>query len=222
MAGVEGLGLVIFCSKIGAFHEPWWLPLMLTVRLIPLLLAGVALVGCQSVPQAGPDWSVSTSRPAMVPAESPGAQPVPAVQESADRSWLLQAEMKGLLYAQLKDWRSVRYQLGGMSRKGVDCSAFVYLTFRDRLGIELPRDTRYQSRIGRTVEPSELQPGDLVFFQVDRHTRHVGIYLEDRKFMHVSYQKGVTLSSLDNVYWAKRYWKAVRVPGAMMALARND
>ena len=195
---------------------------MLTPRLLLWLLASLVLAGCQSAPQPAPDWTLSTARPATVPGDRQEGQSEPVGRVSIDRNWLLQAEMKGLLYAQLKDWRSVRYQFGGMSRKGVDCSAFVYLTYRDRLGIELPRDTRYQSRIGRKVEPSELQPGDLVFFQVDRHTRHVGIYLEDRKFMHVSYQKGVTLSSLDNSYWAKRYWKAIRVPGAMMAVAKND
>jgi len=194
------------------------------MRIFPTsswLLTLLVLAGCQA-PQPLPDWTVSTARPTLASSEAQAAGLEPSSSEAVDRSWLLQAEMKGLLYGQLKEWRSVPYQFGGMSRKGLDCSAFVYLTFRDRLGIELPRDTRYQSRIGRVVEKSELQPGDLVFFQIDRHTRHVGIYLEDRKFMHVSFQKGVTLSSLDNAYWAKRYWKAVRVPGAMMAVARSD
>jgi cell wall-associated NlpC family hydrolase len=41
--------------------------------------------------------------------------------------------------------------------------------------------------------------------------RHVGIYLEDGKFLHASTEKGVMLSNLDDQYWARTYWKSVRV-----------
>jgi len=105
-----------------------------------------------------------------------------------------------------------------MSKKGIDCSAFVYLTYKDRFGITLPRNTYHQARTGKEIDQSLLKSGDLVFFQVDANTRHVGIYLDQGQFMHVSAKKGVTVSSMDNRYWAKRYWKSVRVPSALVAM----
>lgn len=120
-------------------------------------------------------------------------------------------DIRAQLYEQLKEWHAVRYKLGGQSKKGIDCSGFVQLTYRDRFGVDLPRDTSQQARVGESIDKTELQPGDLVFFHVNRRTRHVGIYVEDGKFLHASSKKGVTLSRLDDRYWKPRYWKAVRL-----------
>lgn len=119
--------------------------------------------------------------------------------------------VKEKLYIQFDEWRGVRYKLGGLSRHGIDCSGFVYVTFKSQLGLHLPRTTHLQSQIGREIRRSELETGDLVFFKTGFTSRHVGIYLEENKFLHVSLRKGVTISELDNVYWKPRYWKAIRV-----------
>lgn len=126
-----------------------------------------------------------------------------------------------LLYKHYKEWRGTRYRLGGLSKGGIDCSGFVYLTFLDRLGIELPRSTHFQSEKGREVARNQLQTGDLVFFRTGRYN-HVGIYLEDGKFMHSSTKTGVRISSLSNGYWQRTYWKAKRLNlPAEIHLARN-
>ncbi len=119
--------------------------------------------------------------------------------------------VKAALYDQFREWRGVRYRPGGLSKSGVDCSSFVYLTYWQRFGIELPRTTRYQSRFGRRVSQKRLRPGDLVFFKTGWFRRHVGIYLEGDRFMHVSSKKGVMQSNLDDPYWRKKYWKSVRI-----------
>ncbi len=184
------------------------------------------------MPRQAQPWVVATERPS---AAENGTWYSPLTwfdEESDEDESILDAAtqgddgsstsaLKSLLYSQLREWRSVRYELGGMSKRGVDCSAYVYLTYRDKLGIKLPRVVREQSGAGRTITQAELSPGDLVFFQIDRRTRHVGIYLEDRKFMHASLSKGVTVSSLDNRYWSKRYWKAVRLPEVLLAMGSN-
>ncbi|MCB1984173.1 MAG: C40 family peptidase [Burkholderiales bacterium] len=115
------------------------------------------------------------------------------------------------LYYQHKVWQGVRYRLGGLSKNGVDCSGFVYLTYKSKFGIHLPRTARQQSRLGKVIHKHELIAGDLVFFRTGPASKHVGIYLENNQFLHVSQRKGVTISHLDNVYWNSKYWKSVRV-----------
>ncbi len=118
---------------------------------------------------------------------------------------------KRRLYSQFKEWKSVKYKLGGLSKRGIDCSGFVYLTYLNRFGIILPRTTAQQARNGRKIPRRKLKAGDLVFFKTSRKVRHVGIYIEDGKFLHASTSRGVTISKLDNIYWSKKYWKAVRI-----------
>jgi cell wall-associated NlpC family hydrolase len=72
----------------------------------------------------------------------------------------------------------------------------------------MPRTTSQQILQGHPIKRSELKSGDLVFF---RKGSHVGIYLEDDKFLHVSTKIGVTISSMHNSYWSRYFWQAVRV-----------
>lgn len=120
-------------------------------------------------------------------------------------------KVKRLLKEEYNEWKSVKHRLGGISKNGIDCSGYVYKTFLNRFGRQLPRATELQSETGRHVNQGQLKPGDLVFFKTGLFKKHVGIYLEDRKFVHVSSSKGVTISSLDNSYWAGSYWKARRI-----------
>lgn len=119
-----------------------------------------------------------------------------------------QARTLQLLYRQHQDWAGTPYRIGGQSRDGIDCSAFVQITLRETLGIDLPRTTSEQVQAGRPISRNELQPGDLVFF---RDGRHVGIYLEDNRFLHASTRRGVMISRLDNSYWSRHYWRALSV-----------
>ncbi|MET0379737.1 MAG: NlpC/P60 family protein [Spongiibacteraceae bacterium] len=120
-----------------------------------------------------------------------------------------EAQTRSVLYAQYQEWRAVRYRIGGLTKGGIDCSGFVYVTFRDRFGIALPRSSDEQVVLGRKIDETELRTGDLVFFRTGRSDRHVGIFLEDRKFLHASTRKGVMISSLDDIYWSKEYWRAI-------------
>ncbi len=115
------------------------------------------------------------------------------------------------LYQQHQEWKGIPYRLGGMSRRGIDCSALVYLIYRDHMGIELPRTTRYQAMAGEAINQGQLRPGDLVFFRTGRRGRHVGIYIENGKFLHASVSKGVTISHMQDYYWKNRYWRARRL-----------
>ena len=69
------------------------------------------------------------------------------------------------LNEQLRQWYGTPYRYGGLDRGGVDCSGFVYRTFRDRFDMQLPRSTEEQTSLGTKVSRDELMPGDLVFFK---------------------------------------------------------
>ena len=113
----------------------------------------------------------------------------------------------------LANWRGTPYRYGGTSRRGLDCSAFVMMTFRDKFDLQLPRETRQQAKIGTEIDKEQLLPGDLVFFKTGSGDSglHVGIYDTDDQFIHASTSRGVTRSSLNNVYWRKNFWQARRI-----------
>jgi probable lipoprotein NlpC len=108
-------------------------------------------------------------------------------------------------------WKGTRYRYGGLSHNGVDCSGFVLLTYQDVFGKDLPRTVREQVKEGTKISKASLQAGDLLFFKTGRFQKHVGIYLEDDLFIHASQSKGVIISSLNNVYWKKKFWQAHRL-----------
>lgn len=116
-----------------------------------------------------------------------------------------------ILLAQYEEWKGVKYRYGGNSKRGIDCSAFIQRTFKEKLNKKMPRTTYYQAKLGKKVSKKEAKVGDLVFFKTGKNSRHVGIYLEDKKFIHVSQKKGVIISTLDNPYFKRHFWKIKRV-----------
>lgn len=111
---------------------------------------------------------------------------------------------------------STPYRYGGTTMKGIDCSAFTKSVFSNVFSYDLPRSAREQYQVGEEVsERGELKFGDLVFFNTTRRSKpgHVGIYLGDNFFAHASRKKGVTVSSLDEAYYDKRYMGGRRLDG---------
>ncbi|BFU59365.1 MULTISPECIES: C40 family peptidase [Rodentibacter] len=106
------------------------------------------------------------------------------------------------------EWVGTRYRMGGTNKRGIDCSAFMQTAFWSAYGIELPRSTAEQRHLGRKIGKQELQKGDLVFF---RGNNHVGVYIGNNRFMHASSSQGVTISSLNENYWARTYTQSRRI-----------
>ena len=105
------------------------------------------------------------------------------------------------------------YKYGGNTQKGMDCSAFTLQVFQNSLSIEIPRSAREQYSTGDKVSQDELKFGDLVFFNTTKRSfpGHVGIYLGENQFVHASRSLGVTVSSLEDAYYKKRFVGARRV-----------
>lgn len=98
-------------------------------------------------------------------------------------------------------WEGVSYKLGGNTRKGIDCSAYMQRVFEDEFSLSLPRSAQEQMKQGSRITREAIDTGDLVFFKTSRQTRHVGVYIGEGKFVHASSRVGVTISKLDNKYW---------------------
>jgi len=108
------------------------------------------------------------------------------------------------------------YRYGGTSWDGIDCSAFTQSVFNNTFSFELPRSAREQYQVGQVIEDkTELKFGDLVFFNTRRRVRpgHVGIYIGENLFAHASRTLGVTVSSLEENYYIRRYMGARRLEG---------
>ena len=105
----------------------------------------------------------------------------------------------------------IKYKYGGTTTSGFDCSGFTRYVFQ-KLGLELPRSSKEQYKVGVKVSKEELRPGDLVFFNTSgKGVSHVGIYIGNGKFAHASTSKGVVYTSLSDKYYAQRYLGARRV-----------
>lgn len=101
---------------------------------------------------------------------------------------------------------------GASPAEGFDCSGLVQYVFR-QAGISLPRTADLQFLVGRTVSPSALRPGDLVYYTTyEPGASHVGIYIGADKFIHTSYSKGVVaIADVNDPYFVQRFYGAKRL-----------
>ncbi|WP_028393477.1 C40 family peptidase [Bacillus cihuensis] len=108
----------------------------------------------------------------------------------------------------------VPYLTGGTTPKGFDCSGFLVYVF-NKIGVSVPRTAAEQATVGKSVDKSALQPGDLVFFKNTVSGKsgvtHSGIYTGDNSFISATSSKGIAIVSLDNTYWAPKYAGAKRI-----------
>lgn len=130
-------------------------------------------------------------------------------------SILLDTEVEFLrnvhLFKTIDEWFGTRYRYGGNSKDGVDCSAFVQNVFTDHYNLTLPRTAREQYEAAQKISMTEIKEGDLVFFNTTGGVSHVGIYLQNNKFVHAATSEGVTISDLYDNYWVKRFVGAGRL-----------
>jgi len=100
------------------------------------------------------------------------------------------------------------YRWGGADPSGFDCSGFVSYVFA-QLGIALPHFAAAQYGYGAAVARSELQPGDLVFFD---GLDHVGVYIGNGQFVHAPHAGTfVKIDALDADWYGSRYVGARRI-----------
>jgi len=113
------------------------------------------------------------------------------------------------LYTFITDWTGVQYRLGGLDKKGIDCSGFAMLLQKDIYGNALPRRSREQADAISEKDPRQLVEGDLIFFSFGGGAvDHVGIYLNNNYFVHASTTRGVIVDDLSLPVYQKSLVKA--------------
>lgn len=182
----------------------------MTALLISIMLSG--LPGCSSISTGSrynPDCKYSLKKrkthiSRIVPESSRPVTvelPVKVSGESIER-----------LFSAIRDRLGTTYRWGGSAADGFDCSGFVQYLYEESFQLRMPRTSSDMASLGRVVPRKKLRQGDLVFFSSDERTiDHVGIYMGDNRFAHVSTSSGVSIDRLDSRHYDKRYACAARI-----------
>ncbi|MBW9104090.1 NlpC/P60 family protein [Paraburkholderia phenoliruptrix] len=176
-------------------------------RLAFSLLTVLLLAACAGAPQK---TSRSSGSPVVV-ANGTYRAPPPGFPNFVDHS-IGREEIS----IQAMSLVGVPYRWGGNTPdSGFDCSGLVRYVVARAASVNLPRTTADMSGRGESVEPDEIAPGDLIFFNTTgRPHSHVGIYVGKLRFVNAPSTGGtVRLDYLTNPYWAKRFDGIRRVAG---------
>jgi murein DD-endopeptidase / murein LD-carboxypeptidase len=146
-------------------------------------------------------WSCRTNHKAV-------ASHIKKIDEKYSR--LLEVKKESLtnkkLYSFIENWYGIHYQYGGKNKNGIDCSGFVQILFKEVYGKIVSGSTKDIYSQCTHVLQNQLREGDLVFFKIDsRDVSHVGIYLQNDKFVHASTKAGVMIDCLNEEYYKKYF-----------------
>lgn len=159
--------------------------------------------------------SVSPNKERTTEKRSPGSSVEKASALQLKYAVLLNTDVEMLednkLLPHVDEWYGTKYRMGGTSKSGIDCSAFVQAVYISAFAVTLPRTAREQFKASRIISATELKEGDLLFFNTIGGVSHVGIYLQNNKFVHASSKLGVTISDIFDPYYIKRYIGAGRI-----------
>ncbi|MEM9141608.1 MAG: C40 family peptidase [Bacteroidota bacterium] len=114
-------------------------------------------------------------------------------------------------------YSGVRYRYGGTTRKGMDCSGLLYVSFAEH-NVALPRVSYEMATEGKRIRIKDVAKGDLLFFKTKKSGKrinHGGLVVavenDEIKFIHSSSSRGVIVSSLREGFWNYAFVKATRI-----------
>ena len=131
------------------------------------------------------------------PAQAPAPSPLPSAPPSR----------YGGVVGIAMQYLGTPYVYGGASPAGFDCSGFIMYVYA-QVGVSLPHNAAAQYGYGTPVDRSQLQPGDLVFFN---GLGHAGIYVGGGSFIHSPHTGDVVKISSMTGWYASTYVGARRL-----------
>lgn len=171
------------------------MPSPLMLRVWPFLIIVLLLAACSSTPtrrESAP--AISTPHAWKPPADLPAFVDHSVGEEEVS--------------IQAMSLVGVPYRWGGNTPEaGFDCSGLVRYVVAHAARVDLPRTTGEMSLVGNAIQPDEVAPGDLIFFNTTgRPHSHVGIYVGGYRFVNAPSTGGtVRIDYISNPYWAKRF-----------------
>jgi cell wall-associated NlpC family hydrolase len=150
------------------------------------------------------------------PSQSTASQSTSSSSSSSSSSSAATSSVGQKLASTALQYVGSPYVWAGTTPAGFDCSGFVYYVVNKVVGGGFPRDMESQAASGVYVSESNLQPGDLVFFQNTYKfgLSHAGIYIGNGQFVNAANEStGVIVSNMHDSYWGQRYFTARRVGG---------
>ena len=116
------------------------------------------------------------------------------------------------LYQFINDWYGVKYKYGGKDKGGIDCSGLTAALYLAVYKKTISSNTKDLVNEVKKIRESDLKEGDLVFFNTNgKSISHVGVYLQNHKFVHASTKKGVMVSDMNEPYFKQTYVSSGRV-----------
>jgi lipoprotein Spr len=112
------------------------------------------------------------------------------------------------------EWYGVKYQLGGSTKKGIDCSQFTKKLYWEVYGRKLGNNCAEQWKQTVRIKRDSVKVGDIIFFRSTQSPSgwHCGLYLGDDMFAHAANRKeGVKISCL----FEPRYLRAYKGAGRL-------
>ena len=213
-----------------------------------MALAALSAAGCATsgaVPKPFPGAPVARGSTSSIPApDAPNAPIAPVAPNAPDAPDapnapdapvardpnapiapdLLHRRFDGRAIAQFAlGFRGVPYRLGGADPGGFDCSGLVQYVFA-QYGVAVPRVVEQQYEVGDKIRPSDIQAGDLIFFNTKARgggASHVGIAIGQDTFIHAPNSTGVVrIEALGQGYWGSRYVGARRITPSSLTATR--
>ncbi|MEJ0004780.1 MAG: NlpC/P60 family protein [Pararobbsia sp.] len=186
------------------------------LRVFLLLMIVLTLAACTSTPTRRESGASVPTTGAAPRAWKPPAELPPFIDHSVGEEEVSIQAMSLV---------GVPYRWGGNTPdSGFDCSGLVRYVVARAARVDLPRTTAEMSLVGNSIEPGEVAPGDLIFFNTTgRPHSHVGIYVGGYRFVNAPSTGGtVRIDYISNPYWAKRFDGIRRVASTSKPAAPFD